>query len=179
MVLSVPRIYDNMSSLGYRKRQTQRVVGYIYVDKKSSQGLDEPDIASVDFVNKTHKINGSRVTYHDALADGVMWRYIGNNKTGVFKNTQVKFTLDMDPSYNIGDDEPDNTLIVTLAGHGATEKTITGYVTGQIGCGCYAYGHKSPTRTIGCNVSDISPLCGRFTMKRICVSSCRLYTLIR
>lgn len=40
-------------------------------------------------------------------------------------------------------------------------------VTGKIGCGCSAYGHKSPTRTVDCRVSDIVPLSGTFTMKRV------------
>ena len=173
MRLRVPRVYDNMQSLGYRKAQWQRIIGYIAVDKDlgscKEEGEDligEPEICSYGFVNNTHKVNGKKVTYEDdSIADNVMWRFIGSNKTGIFKNTCVKFDLDLDPSYNIGDDEPDNTLIIRLSGIGMSESHITGNVTGQIGCGCMAYGHISPTRDICGNVRDITPLYGRFTMR--------------
>ena len=165
MSLKVPRVYDNMQSLGYRKMNQQKITGYVYVDYDAVDG--EPRITTCCFVNNTHKINGKKVTYSDSSATEVMWRYIGSNKTNVFKNTNVKFCLDLDPSYNIGSDEPDNTLVITLAGYGKNEKVISGNVTGQIGCGCKAYGHVSPTRTIECNVSDIVPLYGSFKMKLV------------
>ena len=167
MNLKVPRVYDNMKSMGYRKVQSQKIVAYIYVDKALGKDQTEPIIEIYDVVNKTHKVSGQCVTYGDTEAEDVMWRYIGSNKTGVFKNTNIRFSLDLDPSYNIGEDEPDNALIITLSGYGQNECTIKGYVTGQIGCGCYEYGHVSPTRTIGCLVSDITPLCGSFSMKRV------------
>ena len=166
MTLKVPRVYDNTTSKGYRKINSQTITGYVYVDKDNLVG-NEPVIFVSGMLNKTHKINGKNVTYADTEATDVMWRYIGSNKTGVFKNTCVKFSLDLDPSYNIGDDEPDNALIVTLAAQGSSEKTLTGNVTGQIGCGCKAYGHVSPTRTIGCYVDDKVPLYGTFKMKRV------------
>ena len=166
MVLKVPRVYENTQSLGYRKNQTQKVYAYVYVDKSNLDG-GEPRIEVYDCINKTHKVGGSYVTYSDVSAQDVMWRYIGSNKTGVFKNTNIRFALDLDPSYNIGADEPDNTLVIMLSGFGTTEKSIKGMVTGQIGCGCRAYGHKSPTRTVDCSVSDIVPLSGTFTMKRV------------
>lgn len=173
MRLQVPRVYDNTQSLGYRKPQRQIIVGYVSVDKdmatKPYEGENvsgEPEIYAYGFYNKTHKVAGSHVTYADcALAENVMWRYIGNNKTCIFKKTCIKFNLDLNPSYNIGADEPDNTLVIQLSGIGNSEKLIQGSVTGQIGCGCFAYGHISPTRDIQGNVQDITPLYGRFVMK--------------
>lgn len=173
MALYVPRVYNNTQSLGYRKNQLQKIVGYVTVDKDIGSEDTEPFIRTWYLVNKTHKVQKQNVTYHDAYADDVMWRYIGNNKTGVFKNTQVKFSLDLDPSYNIGADEPDNALIIQLAGRGSTEKAIRGSVTGQIGCGCMAYGHISPTRTLKGEVSDITPLYGTFVMKRVGTMVCK------
>lgn len=173
MHLHVPRVYNNTQSLGYRKPQRQVIIGYVSVDKDMAAQPDEegnvsgePEIYAYSFYNRTHKVAGSQVTYADqSLADDVMWRYIGNNKTGVFKRTCIKFSLDLNPSYNIGADEPDNTLVIQLSGIGKSEKLIRGSVTGQIGCGCFAYGHVSPTRDIQGNVQDITPLYGRFTMK--------------
>ena len=165
MSLYVPRVYDNTQSLGYRKVQRQTISGYVVVEKEA--GVHEPVVTAMHLVNKTHKVQKANVTYSDADAEDVMWRYIGSNKTGVFRNVQVKFSLDLDPSYNIGADEPDNALIVTLAGRGSSEDSIRGAVTGQIGCGCTAYGHVSPTRTIWGLVSDITPLYGTFTMRRV------------
>lgn len=164
--LKVPRVYDNMESLGYRKMQPQSVTGRVIVNA-DDMGAYEPSISSRDFVNKTHKVSGKNVTYSDTEATDVKWRYIGSNKTGVFKGANVKFSLDLDPSYNIGEDEPDNTLMMTLAGCGSSDKSIKGAVTGQIGCGCKAYGHVSPTRTVHGQVDDIVPLYGTFTMKKL------------
>ena len=68
----------------------------------------------------------------------------------------------------------DNSLYITLAGKGRLSsskfKFATGYVAGTIGCGCSAYGHKSPTRKIGYNgatsvVDDIAAVHGRWSMK--------------
>lgn len=168
MSLKIPRVYDNSKSLGYRKIQRQKIECKVYVDKDLKDGQSEPEIAVYDVVNKTHKIQSKNVTYRDCEAQDVTWRYIGSNKTGIFKNANVKLCLDLDPSYNIGDDEPDNALIITLAGVGSTDKTISGCITGNMGCGCKAYGHVSPTRTVDlCSVSDIVPVCGTFTMRKI------------
>lgn len=167
MRLCVPRVYDNMQSNGYRKRQMQLIVGYVTVDKLSESEYSEPCVFVYDIVNKTHKVGNANVTYDDVEASDVMWHYIGNNKTGVFKNTCIKFNLDLDPSYNIGDDEPDNTILIQVSGTGSSERLIRGSVTGQIGCGCKEYGHVSPTRDIKGNVRDTAPLYGTFTMKLV------------
>lgn len=46
-------------------------------------------------------------------------------------------------------------------------KTIKGSVKGQIGCGCRAYGHLSPTRVwlgfVSDYVVDVAPLYGTFS----------------
>jgi len=163
MKLDIPRVYDNMQSKGYRKVQKQRIVGFVTINKDA---VGEPVIKTYGIFNKTHLVGGKYVTYDDTVADDVMWRYIGSNETGVFKNVQLKFSLDLDPSYNIGADEPDNALIITLSGRGVNEKYIRGMVTGQIGCGCTAYGHISPTRTVHGEVDDIAPICGKFALMR-------------
>lgn len=165
MRLRVPRVYRNTTSMGYRKVQRQKVTGYVYVDKNDLED-GEPRVWATGFLNETHKVGGQNVSYK-ALVTDVMWRYIGNNRTGVFKHPNVKIGLDLDPSYNIGADEPDNTLLITLSGYGVSDRHVRGSVTGQIGCGCSAYGHISPTRTVDGKVTDITPLCGTFTMTRV------------
>ena len=167
MKLYVPRIYDNMQSKGYRKSQAQTIKGYVYVDKNVKSGSTEPEIVVSGVYNKTHRIGSKSVTYSDAAATGVMYRYIGSNKTGVFKKPCVKFSLVLDPSYNIGGDDPDNTLVIDLAGQGSSEKRIKGSVTGHIGCGCKEYGHVSPTRNVVYGVDDKAPTYGMFTMTLI------------
>ena len=166
MRLRIPRVYDNTQSKGYRKFQWQRILGYIIVDKSSYESeYIEPNIFVYGLTNNTHKINKDNVTYDAVEASDVMWHYIGNNRTCIFKNTCIKLYLDLNPSYNIGDDEPDNTLLIQLSGVGDSERLIGGNVTGQIGCGCKEYGHVSPTRDINGNVCDTAPLYGTFTMR--------------
>lgn len=173
MNMKVPRVYDNAKSLGYRKVQQQVIKGYISVDYGCGE-YKEPVIYAYSFLNRNHKIGGKNVTYAETEADDVMWRYIGSNKRNVFTSPNIKFSLDLDPSYNIGADEPDNTLVITLSGSGISERTIKGAVTGQIGCGCMAYGHISPTRGIDFRVSDITPLYGTFNMRKIeTIINCR------
>lgn len=126
--------------------------------------------------NRTHKIGGKRVTYECVENpyddNGVLAVGVGSNKTLKFSQSGLKFSFMVNPSYNIGDLGEDNTLILNLSGHGTLRKDIIkmvrGSVTGQIGCGCYAYGHVSPTRIyFGCLtdiVWDIAPVDGRFTL---------------
>lgn len=167
MHLYVPRVYNNTQSRGYRKVQRQKITGYVTLNDALVEDETEPRMRVWDVENQTHKVGGAKVWYRNTDAQEVMWRYIGNNGTGVFKHTQVMFCLDLDPSYNIGADEPDNALLIQLAGRGINWKYIYGNVTGQIGCGCTAYGHVSPTRTFDGRVSDITPLYGTFRMKRV------------
>lgn len=162
MTLKIPRIYDNMQSLGSRKYQKQLIKGTLLV--RYIDGEIRPQFQIVDLVNRTHKINGKNITY-DVIVDDEgnhvypRLNYVGDNKTGVFKKASIVFYFDAIPSYNIGEDEPDNTLLVTLSGTGSAMKkkkygcqiitSFSGTVSGTLGCGCTAYGHKSPTRIAG------------------------------
>ena len=177
MVIKVPRIYDNTKSLGYRKYQPQIIKGYLKITYYSTG--QRPTIEITDLYNKTHKMsNGRNITYsvivnNSGDYEGPITRVnlIGNNKTDVFKTPSVVFYIDAEPSYNIGKDNEDNSLLITLAGSGTCKsfqhyyyqckngfiskcklgkclaiKTLNGYGAGTLGCGCFAYGHKSPTR---------------------------------
>ena len=166
MSLRVPRIYDNMQSLGSRKYQTQSLKGRLLVVHSPDGG--EPTIEINGLENRTNKIGGKRVTY-ETVADGVLWHCIGDNRKGEFQTSSVSFRIDANPSYNIGGDEPDNTLILVLSGKGS-HKTISGYAAGQIGCGCGEYGHISPTRIMGAGgapgaVVDIASVWGTWKAK--------------
>ena len=163
MWLKVPRVYDNANSRGKRKYQAQKIVGTLYVETDCET---EPTFCVSGLRNKTHKVGGACVTYTTTVEGTPFWHAVGSNATGKFKTASVRIDLDAEPSYNIGDpDEPDNTLLVTLAGSG-TAKRIHGYVSGQIGCGCTAYGHLSPTRIMWTNTpTDIAAVYGRFTAK--------------
>lgn len=167
MYMYIPRVFDNTESKGRRKIQRQVIRGYVEVRDPGEDGI-EPDISVTGLTNKTHLVGGKNVTYKCNVIEGeTMWRYIGNNATNVFTRPCVKLSVDCDPSYNIGADEPDNALIIQLSGTGASDNRITGNVTGQIGCGCHAYGHVSPTRTRYGEVDDRVPTYGRFAMKKI------------
>ena len=171
MNLRIPRIYDNMASRGYRKLQPQYLVGelqFIYRDDGEIQ------VKVKNLVNKTHRINGIPISYvcydypydyHSPLVVG-----IGSNKTGKFKQGGATFSFQADPSYNIGKVDEDNTLLLELSGYGTLRgdvlKSLKGSVKGQIGCGCMAYGHISPTRLflgwLTNFVWDVAPLYGTF-----------------
>lgn len=175
MWVYMPRIYDNTKSLGYRKYQRQLIVGKMYVDY--SEG--DATITFSQFTNKTYKINGNNVTYVCRLNTDMpsCLSLIGDNKKNEFKKTSVAFFCELNPSYNIGEDEPDNTLVLGFGGKGLTTVwkrtrvaySVSGNVAGTMGCGCMDYGHKSPTRNWGyCgpgDVTDIAATHGRFTMR--------------
>ena len=172
MTLHVPRIHDNSLSLGYRRYQTQLFKGELQVSYKED-GTVETKV--LNLVNRTHKINNNRITYvcHD-------WPYddnsgyvvgIGSNRTKKFSQAGVKFGFVADPSYNIGEIDEDNTLMLELSGYGSLKEgwkaiSFRGMATGQIGCGCSAYGHISPTRLylgyLTDIVVDIAPVCGNW-----------------
>ena len=183
MSLKVPRIYDNMKSLGYRKDQRQTIKGQLKIIYKDD--AYRPIIVITNLVNRTHKVNGNCITYSVIVDDGNFvfprFNYIGNNKTGKFKTAKIVFYIDANPSYNVGLDEPDNTLLLLLSGTGISKtksgvqyvKKISGYATGTLGCGCTAYGHISPTRVVGAYgptdmVADIATVEGRWSAKFVC-----------
>ena len=214
--LWTPRIYDNMESLGYRKYQNQRLTGDLEIryNTVNDDGIGlPPGIFITNLVNKTHKISGVPITYTTSVNnnddyyspyDGPVTRVslIGSNKTDKFLTPSVVFYMDAEPSYNLGMDDEDNSLLCTVAGTGKTKnvnvktwekytyvdcqgieregvrkvslgkrrviKTLKGQVAGTLGCGCKAYGHKSPTRVAGPygptdDVSDIAAVFGTWT----------------
>lgn len=179
LTLKVPAIVDNMESKGKRVYKTQRLRGTL-VAYYYDEGRD-PYLAVVGLYNKDYKIRGKCVTY-ETMVSGVLWRAVGDNRNEVFRKAAFGFRLEADPSYNVGDDEPDNTLILTLAGAG-TVRSVFGSASGQLGCGCMAYGHVSPTRVVYCpyvgskwvqtcwprwwypTVVDIAPCWGTWSIK--------------
>ena len=185
----VPRIYDNNQSKGYRKYQGQVIKGYLHITyPETKDGFGRPTVTITDLYNKTHKISGQSITYkctvnNDGNAEGPMTRVnlIGSNKTGEFNTASILFYLDAEPSYNKGEDDEDNSLLITLGGSGKCKKfehyqyvccngklkkvklgkcmaisSASGAFGGSLGCGCYAYGHISPTRVASpCGPSEI------------------------
>lgn len=177
MNLKVPVIVNNMQSLGKRVYKTQRLTGTLLIIYKDGY---YPVIRIENLVNNSYKINGKKVTYKTyVIDDETKCNYIGNNKTDKFNTPTLKFNIECNPSYNIGDDEPDNTLILTLSGHGSSKlvsdirriNSIRGYAAGQIGCGCRSYNHISPTRVAGMfgpmldKVEDIASVHGSWSIK--------------
>jgi len=138
------------------------------------------DVQFTNMVNKTHKLsNGKYVSYGRTTLDTLIWprfNAIGSNKTGKFKTASICFYIAAEPSYNIGEFDEDNALYVMLAGKGTFYskqlhlKSASGKVAGTLGCGCMAYGHKSPTRKItfygpGKEVDDVAAVFGTWSIK--------------
>lgn len=86
MNLKVPRIYNNMQSLGYRKYQPQILRGTLKVTYQPDGGTT---IEVLGLVNKTHAVNGIPITYvcYDYPYEGhsPMVVVVGSNKTGKFE----------------------------------------------------------------------------------------------
>lgn len=203
MRVCVPRIYDNTTSEGYRKYQWQTIVGELHITYQVVCGCEDyshPTIEVKNLKNKTHKISGKNITYtclvnNDGEQSGPYTRVnvIGNNRTDVFKRASVCFYVDAEPSYNVGEDTEDNSLLITLGGYGTVAdakwypyysccsssyrkyfmnvgfiSNLKGHLSGTLGCGCSAYGHKSPTRVMGfdgptCQVDDVAAVFGQWT----------------
>lgn len=183
MQLKIPRVYDNNQSLGYRKLQTQRLQGILNIEYIDGEQL--PQINVMSLVNKTHKMsNGANVKYECFKEDDQIDRlvYIGSNKKNIFKTPGMTISFVAQPSYALSYAQEDNSLYIQLSGYGKTSKTLayrsqipyrmSGYVTGNIGCGCADYGHTSPTRLIGpysfIDIPiDAAPIDGKWKMKFI------------
>ena len=178
MRLAVPRIYDNNQSLGSRKYQSQTIKGEMLLMYGKDAKL--VDVQFTNMVNKTHKLsNGKNVTYDRTYIDTYVWprfNAIGSNKTGKFKTASICFYLAAEPNYNIGEFDEDNALYIMLAGKGSFHSkqlhlnSASGKVAGTLGCGCMAYGHKSPTRKItfygpGKEVDDVAAVYGTWSIK--------------
>jgi len=165
--LYVPRIYDNMSSRGYRKYQWQSLRGEFEVVPSPDS---EPDIRFCWMENETHKVNGARVTYDTELTDTPLWHGCGSNKTGKFTMRSAVVQIEAMPSYAIGPaPNEDNSLVLVLSGRGnTTGSQIRGNAAGQLGCGCHEYGHVSPTRIWGTNRAvDTAAVFGTWLARRV------------
>lgn len=139
MRLQVPRIYNNTESLGYRKYQNQRIDGYLQFVYNDTTGKTKVRVKGLE--NITHKINGRRITYecYDYPYDGISCSIsaVGNNRTGKFSGCGTRFAFTADPSYNIGEIDEDNSLILELSGVGKMRGNASkipyrfnGFVTG-------------------------------------------------
>ena len=183
MSLKIPRIYNNSSSLGYRKYQIQTIKGYLIFSYRNRNSI--PLISVCSLYNKTHKINGNSITYEcevDNEGDYFYPRisYVGNNRLNKFTIPNICFYLIAEPDYNIADKvDEDNSLYIMLSGIGTSYKptgynsqvirTLSGSVSGTIGCGCQAYGHISPTRLVTVDgagdVTDVASVYGTWKAK--------------
>ena len=158
MRLYVPRVYDNSGSSGYRKYQSQKLVGNLCV---TTDGR-----ATMSLTNLTHRVGGQRVTYDVEVEDALM-ALVGSNAKNVFKTSSVTLRITALPSY-IPAYRPtdDETLELTLAGRGSSSKRVFGYAAGTLGCGCSWYGHVSPTRNmLDWSVVDRAAVYGTFKLK--------------
>ena len=172
---------------GFKFKMMLKVEGEMYLIYRSGE---MPEVVITNLVNKTQKLsNGSQIKYRCRIDQDkipTIVNYIGDNKKGLFKTGSIVFFLDADPNYNKGEDDPDNSLLVAVSGKSSTRKTwfaeflgnaykylgyyyeyntFSGNVAGTLGCGCYAYGHTSPTRVGGAcgassNVSDVAAVWG-------------------
>lgn len=184
MRLEVPRVYNNTTSEGYSKYKRDLIYGDMYITYYDDTMI-RPEITVKNLVNKSHKLsNGNLVTYKCWVGlQTPMTRVnvIGNNKTGVFKYPSVVFHLTAEPNYNVGDLGDDNVISVTMASRGWSTfkndskygnsayfiRKLLGAAAGQMGCGCSAYGHTSPTRVQGMYgatdvVDDVRATMGRW-----------------
>lgn len=166
--LKVPQVFNNSTSKGYRKFQLQYIKGQMLIEWQTD-GTYKIEFA--DLKNYNFKVQDACVTYEAEINTDVVsphYTYIGSNQSNVFKTPSIGFLAQFEPSYAIGEAAEDNSFTLMIAGKGAPEKlhnaivakTFRGRAAGMQGCGCYAYGHKSPTReaTIlgaGTEVTDV------------------------
>jgi hypothetical protein len=176
--LKVPQVLDNSNSKGVRKVQSQAIKGYFHVlwHEDGNCTFDTSGLYNTKF-----KVGGRNVTYKGYAGDGIIYpyfNYIGSNLSGKFKTPCLATSLVLEPSYAIDSVNEDNSFYLVLSGFGSSSdkngyrvaKSIKGKASGTQGCGCMAYGHKSPTRKAGINgplseVSDIVATHGTWTMK--------------
>ena len=179
--LNVPQVINNTESLGKRVFRSQTIQGSLFI-----YWLDDGSYI-IDFdnlINRSFKVGGKNVTYTGTIDSDLVYprfNYIGDNKTDIFKIPCMSFYLELEPSYAIGGNTEDNSFFLLLSGKGTSmvkgvekiriAKSIFGYAAGTQGCGCYAYGHKSPTRKasiVGPSdiVEDVVPTYGVWKAKR-------------
>ena len=178
--LKVPQVFNNTTSLGYRKYQAQTIKGDMYV-KWLSDGSYAIQFSNL--ANNKFKVSGTYVTYkgyEDRNVVYTRYNYIGSNSTESFKTPCLCFFLELEPSYAKGGNNEDNSFYVLLSGSGSSffkksagsriAKKFYGYAAGTQGCGCAAYTHKSPTRSATVcgpmdDVSDVVATYGTWTAK--------------
>lgn len=164
--LKVPQVRDNSASMGRRAYAKQRLEGEMHVTYSG----DSVSIAVRGLVNKNFKVGGKNVEYQ-VVTDITCWNLIGNNRIDRFKKPSVCFSMEAQPSYAWPwKPDSDNSFVLTVSGFGASYKALRGYVSGTQGCGCAAYGHKSPTREMGpagrpMQVSDMAATFGKWRAK--------------
>lgn len=154
--LKVPQVIDNSSSRGYRKYKAQTIKGFLYI-LWMDDGSFRIDFSGLE--NKNFKVRGVNVTYQGSEVGDVLYsrfNYIGDNNKNSFTTPCIAFYLELQPSYALGGATEDNSFYLLLSGSGKSAvykkfgcritKTLSGYAAGTQGCGCYDYGHKSPTR---------------------------------
>lgn len=182
ITLKVPQVFNNNTSQGYRKYQTQKIKGFMSVTY-DTKGNTKPIIDVFGLENKTFKVRSKYVTYESEVNDDEISSRlvrIGSNKTGKFNTASICFYVEAVPNYALGDVDEDNSFYLLFAGSGTCTtakksgvnyiKKMSGRVTGTQGCSCYAYGHVSPTRTAGyCGptdqVEDVACVYGSWTAK--------------
>lgn len=154
-----------------------------YSESESEEGKLE-EVTFGMFTNKTYKISGKPVTYQVSLAEDALsnFSWCGNNKKQEFKTPNMNFSIEMVPSYKIGEEMLDDVhlSIACVKGNGSlvkfecekvlVAKSLHGYCTGQLGCNCTAWGHISPTRFWGFYgptsfVTDVASVNGTVTFK--------------
>jgi len=126
--------------------------------------------------------SGAKITYECEKNDDKFDRlyYIGDNRSNKFSTPALNTSIIAEPSYALSEMNEDNSLYIDLAGYGKSSKylikqcqvisTMSGYVTGTLGCGCSDYGHVSPTRVVGPYtfedlVVDVAPVYGTWKIK--------------
>ena len=178
MTLKIPRVYDNMQSLGYRQIQSQKLQGELNV-RYTDEAI--PILEVVQLGNKTQKTStGNQISYQCETDELSRFNYIGDNRKKIFKTPAMRMYLMAEPSYALTEMQEDNSLYLELAGYGTSSKSkikgvqipvrLSGYAAGTLGCGCTDYGHVSPTRVIGPMmfsdlVDDVAPVYGKWKMK--------------
>ena len=180
--LKVPQVLNNNNSLGERRYKSQTITGQLYISY-DTEFENRPVISISNLVNKSFKVGGRNVTYTAEVNDNEIYTrlvLIGSNKTGKFNTASTCFYVEAMPNYAIGGVDEDNSFYILLAGQGTTAldkksgiryiKRLNGYATGTQGCGCYAYGHISPTRVAGYigatdQVDDVACVHGTWTAK--------------
>lgn len=179
MSLRVPQVVNNSTSKGKRVYKRQKIYGVMYVEYMADGSYE---ISFGELHNKNFKVAGQSVRYNTIVMGNDLipgcFNYVGNNATGMFKQSTLCFSVQMEPSYAIGVPDNDNSIYVTCAARGSTKLhngvriplRFSGMAAGTQGCSCSAYGHISPTRAASLRgptdkVEDAAATFGKWTAK--------------